>query len=33
MTLANDIFHVDAKNSGFCGGCSALLKDAIEKLN
>jgi archaemetzincin len=29
MTLANDIHHVDEKESAFCGGCAVLINDAL----
>ena len=32
MTLANDIQHVDEKESEFCGGCAVLFKDALHAL-
>jgi archaemetzincin len=31
MTLANDVQHVDKKESAFCGGCSVLLKDTLRE--
>jgi archaemetzincin len=32
MTLANDIQHVDEKESEFCSGCAVLLRDARHAL-
>jgi archaemetzincin len=32
MTLANDILHVDTKNTDFCNGCTTLLRDALHAL-